>query len=232
MLPTGVEDELASDAFVHMHAELFLLVRQSWVWDAAAGKSANCAPSLSARIVILPSLCDSTDPRVACELSEDGRTAAVSSSCGTRSQAVRGNVPMATGVHRWTVSISQLGTENSFGVVSAHTQLYVPEFCVVVGGMQRSWGITHTGRLWSNTGKGKPAERNGKMLHELTEFRVQENERVTVTLDCDRGTLGYSLADRDFGVVFTDLPVGGAGFYPAVGSSISGFEVVLHETVG
>lgn len=128
-------------------------------------------------------------------LSEGNMT--ITNTVNKKWNSVRATTALTHGVHRWTVRIDKCCSKNIFvGVVRASAPMDN-----YVGSDKNGWGYLANRAIWYNKSKVKTY---GELF--------REGDRITVTLDLDRGVIGFARNGRDIGVAVEGLS---GEFFPA-----------------
>uniref|UniRef100_A0A8C2JYI2 Si:ch1073-228j22.2 n=1 Tax=Cyprinus carpio TaxID=7962 RepID=A0A8C2JYI2_CYPCA len=144
------------------------------------------------------------------------------------SDAVRGAVGTATGLHIWEVlwEEQQRGSHALLGVSTHKCTLQASGYTVLIGGDTCSWGWElSTNQLWHDGKAGRRYPGGG------VRGVLSVPDRVLVVVDADAGTLGYVVDDCYLGVAFQDLPKG-AELFPAVSCVWGGAQICLRYLCG
>ncbi|XP_059382947.1 SPRY domain-containing SOCS box protein 2 [Carassius carassius] len=144
------------------------------------------------------------------------------------SDAVRGAVGTATGLHIWEVmwEEQQRGSHAVLGVSTHKCTLQSSGYTVLIGGDSCSWGWElSTNQLWHDGRAGRRYPGGG------ARGVVSVPDRVLLVVDADAGTLGYVVDDCYLGVAFQDLPKG-VELFPAVSCVWGGAQICIRYLCG
>ncbi|KAI2643825.1 SPRY domain-containing SOCS box protein 4 [Labeo rohita] len=144
------------------------------------------------------------------------------------SDAVRGAVGTATGLHIWEVlwEGQQRGSHALLGVSTHKCPLQASGYTALIGGDSCSWGWElSTNQLWHDGKAGRRYPGGG------ARDVLSVPERVLVVVDADAGTLGYIVDNCYLGIAFQDLPKG-AELFPAVSCVWGGAQICIRYLCG
>ncbi|XP_016117595.1 SPRY domain-containing SOCS box protein 2 [Sinocyclocheilus grahami] len=144
------------------------------------------------------------------------------------SDAVRGAVGTAMGLHIWEVlwEGQQRGSHALLGVSTHKCTLQASGYTALIGGDSCSWGWDlSTNQLWHDGRAGRRYPGGG------ARGVLSVPDRVLVVVDADAGTLGYAVDDCYLGVAFQDLPKG-AELFPAVSCVWGGAQICIRYLCG
>ncbi|KAK2886043.1 hypothetical protein Q8A67_016880 [Cirrhinus molitorella] len=144
------------------------------------------------------------------------------------SDAVRGAVGTATGLHIWEVlwEGQQRGSHALLGVSTHKCPLQASGYTALIGGDSCSWGWElSTNQLWHDGKAGRRYPVGG------ARDVLSVPERVLVVVDADAGTLGYVVDDCYLGIAFQDLSRG-VELFPAVSCVWGGAQICIRYLCG